>query len=56
MGSWGEQVTLIFSGKKILINSICDPDKKSSIVSYGNNKRNVENILEEIKKSEILQF
>lgn len=51
-GSWGEQVTLVFSGKKILTNSICDPDKISSVASYGNNKRNIQKIIAGIKRAE----
>ena len=51
-GSWGEQITIIFSDNKMLINSICDPDKISSVVSYGNNKRNVGKILEEMRRLE----
>lgn len=53
-GSWGEQITIIYSDNKILINSICDPDKISSVISYGNNKRNVEKILEEMMRLERL--
>jgi hypothetical protein len=53
IGSWGEQVTLVFNGKKILMNSICDPDKKSSVVSFGNNKRNAEKIIAGIKRAEM---
>jgi hypothetical protein len=49
-GSWGEQVTIIFDGNKMYINSICDPDKKSSLTSYGNNKKNIAILLSEIKK------
>lgn len=49
-GSWGEQITIIFDGNKIYINSICDPDKKSSLASFGNNKKNVTALLHEIKK------
>lgn len=49
-GSWGEQVTILFSDKKIYINSICDLDKKASVVSFGNNKKNVISLIDEIKK------
>lgn len=44
-GSWGEQVTVLFSRRKVMINSICDLDKKSSVVSYGGNKRNVKRLV-----------
>ncbi len=48
-GSWGEQVTILYDYDKFLINSICDPDKRSSVVSYGRNSSNVlsiKNLLE----------
>lgn len=37
--SWGEQITVIFYQDKILVNSICDPDKKASII--GPNHKNI---------------
>lgn len=49
-GSWGEQVTILFSDKKIYINSICDLDKKVSVASFGNNKKNVISLIAEINK------
>jgi hypothetical protein len=39
-GSWGEQVTLLLFKNQIFLNSICDPAKMSSVVSYGRNKKN----------------
>lgn len=50
-GSWGEQITIIFDVNRILINSICDPNKKSSIVSFGRNKKNTDTLITEVKKS-----
>ncbi|MDG4949649.1 hypothetical protein NLM59_01820 [Weeksellaceae bacterium KMM 9724] len=50
-GSWGEQITILFDKDKILVNSICDPDKRSSVVSMGRNKQNMNRIIEEIKKA-----
>jgi hypothetical protein len=50
-GSWGEQITILFDNKRILVNSICDPDKKSSMVSMGRNKRNRNTLVEEILKA-----
>ncbi len=50
-GSWGEQITILFDDDRILINSICDPDKKSSVVSMGRNKKNVSKLLEEINQA-----
>ena len=48
-GSWGEQITIIFDTNKVFINSICDPDKRSSVVSMGRNKKNVRRLIEEIE-------
>jgi len=39
-GSWGEQVTILFNGNTILVNSICDPGEKQSLVSMGHNREN----------------
>jgi hypothetical protein len=38
--SWGEMITIIPTGGSILINSICDPHKRTSIASFGMNKTN----------------
>lgn len=40
--SWGEMITIIKEKDRLLINSICDPNKKSSVVSWGWNKKNIE--------------
>ncbi|MBX2930574.1 MAG: hypothetical protein KF781_01365 [Chitinophagaceae bacterium] len=48
-GSWGEQITIIFDTNRVLVNSICDPDKKSSIVSMGRNKKNENKLIKEIE-------
>jgi hypothetical protein len=48
-GSWGEQITIIFDKSRLMINSICDPDKKSSVVSMGRNKKNVNTFIKNIK-------
>lgn len=50
-GSWGEQITILFDKNKVLVNSICDPKKQSSIVSMGRNKRNMNRLIEEIEKA-----
>jgi len=49
-GSWGEQVTIIFDGNNLLLNSICDPDKRTSVVSFGRNNQNVRLIVKRINK------
>ena len=40
--SWGEMVTILKQRDRLLINSICDPNKKSSVASWGWNKKNIE--------------
>lgn len=48
-GSWGEQITIIFDTNRVLVNSICDPDKTSSVVSMGRNKKNENKLIKEIE-------
>ncbi len=43
-GSWGEQITIIMDSDRILINSICDPDRRSSVFSNGRNSQNIETL------------
>lgn len=50
-GSWGEQITILFDDNRILINSICDLDQKSSITSMGRNKRNINKLSEAIENA-----
>ena len=50
-GSWGEQITILFDKNRVLINSICDPDKRSSVVSMGRNKKNMKRLIVEISKA-----
>ncbi|MEZ4926165.1 MAG: hypothetical protein R3A50_07810 [Saprospiraceae bacterium] len=50
-GSWGEQITILFDKDKLLINSICDPEKKASVLSFGRNKRNVTKLAENIENA-----
>lgn len=50
-GSWREQITILFDRNSVLVNSICDPDKRPSMVSMGRNKRNVNDLIEEINKA-----
>src|SRR5579871_340098 len=38
--SWGEQITILHDNDKILFNSICDPDNRPSVASFGMNKVN----------------
>lgn len=48
--SWGEQVTIIFDENNLLINSICDPEKRTSVVSYGRNDQNIRLIFKGIDR------
>lgn len=38
--SWGEQITILHDKDKILFNSICDPENRPSVASWGMNKVN----------------
>jgi len=38
--SWGERITIIRCSDKILFNSICDPDNRPSVASFGMNRVN----------------
>lgn len=38
--SWGEHITIIKDKERVLFNSICDPDNRPSIASWGMNKVN----------------
>jgi len=40
LGSWGERITIIRDDERILMNSICDPDKWPSVLSFGKNREN----------------
>ena len=47
-GSWGERITVLYGNGVIWVNSICDPDKQSSLVSCGRNKANVRALIRKI--------
>jgi hypothetical protein len=53
-GSWGEMITIIRDKDRLLINSICDPDNRPSIASFGMNKLNIKTYEQEVKKLCIL--
>jgi hypothetical protein len=50
-GSWGERITIILDKNRVLINSICDPEKRSSVVSMGRNRKNCRTLINEIKNA-----
>jgi len=39
--SWGEMITIFKEEDRLLINSICDPDGKTSVASWGWNDKNI---------------
>lgn len=39
--SWGEMITIFKEDGRLLINSICDPDGKTSVASWGWNDKNI---------------
>ena len=39
--NWGESITIIKTERGILINSICDPNAKTALFSFGWNRRNI---------------
>tara|TARA_B100000508_G_C11462776_1_gene280022 strand:+ start:1872 stop:2522 length:651 start_codon:yes stop_codon:yes gene_type:complete len=56
--SWGEMITIIKEKDRVLLNSICDPNKWSSVVSFGWNNRNIDTFLKnliEVKKGVAIQ-
>ena len=50
--SQGEMITIIFDDDNLLINSICNPDGMSSLVSFGRNKMHLRAFVFEIKIAE----
>jgi len=50
-GSWGGQITVILDNDKVMINSICDPDKRSSVVSVGRNRKNMRCLIDKIENA-----
>jgi len=47
-GSWGEMITIIRLKDGLLTNSICDPDKWSSVASFGWNRRNIRTFIKNL--------
>jgi len=53
-GSWGEAITILLAGNSVFVNSICDPDKRGSLASFGRNRENENTLIESIKRAEQL--
>jgi len=51
-GSWGEQITILFYQDYVFVNSICDPKKRPSVVSWGRNRKNEETLISHIKQED----
>ncbi len=51
-GSWGEQITILFYQDKVFINSICDPSKRPSVVSWGRNRKNEDTMINEVMEED----
>lgn len=54
--SWGELITIIREKDRILFNSICDPDNKPSIASFGMNKLNRKMFEKELMKAQATPY
>ena len=42
--TWGEQIFIVFDQNQIWLNSVNDLNKRTSICSFGHNKRNIQRI------------
>lgn len=47
-GSWGERITIVKLKNGLLLNSICNPERASSITSFGWNRRNMKSFLKNL--------
>jgi hypothetical protein len=50
-GSWGEQITILFHGNQIFVNSVCNPEDRPSLVSFGRNRNNIETLFTRITET-----
>jgi hypothetical protein len=46
MRSWGERVELRFKGNLVLVNSICDPERRPALTAWGRNRDNVRRVIQ----------
>ena len=51
--SWGEMITVIRDGEKILINSISDPNSLIAGESFGWNRKNVDTFIRNLHKAQV---
>jgi len=47
----GERVTIVKNNNEILINSICNPDSRAAIFSFGGNEKNIWTFKRNVKAS-----
>ena len=52
--SWGARVTVCFSGTDVYVNSICDPAKGDSVVTFGRNSENVRAVAKAVNGSSLV--
>ena len=45
----GERITILFDQNKVFINSICDPVRTNRLLSLGQNRRNVNTLMDKIR-------
>lgn len=50
--SWGEQIFIVFDSGRVWLNSVNDLNKRTSIVSFGRNARNLRMVEEAIGKAD----
>jgi hypothetical protein len=50
-GSWGEQISVLFYQNSVFVNSICDPNKRPSVVSLGRNSENENTLIDKINEA-----
>lgn len=50
--TWGEQIFIVFDEKRIWVNSINDLNKRTNIISFVRNKRNIRKVEEAVRNKE----
>ena len=50
--TWGEQIFIVFDEKRIWVNSINDLNKRTNIISFIRNKRNIRKVEEAVRNKE----
>lgn len=47
----GDKITIIVDGNRVLVNSICDPARKASLLGFGRHRQNIAMLVDEITKA-----